>query len=232
MTNTGHIPITFSECSTSTLGLRGQNPIIGYCPCCMDCSWNNVDCRCTNCYLRPGGLSPLSPQLHSQGHTGCCTERQSSEDKVSNQLWFLYLPSKQGAGPEWDDWVMPSAASSLASIAKKIGVWVREGLETGRAQVPGKTPETPEAGCGWSWSHTGGAYWSLCPLPQGFLGNLTKHPSELEISEILGSQMTVFLQNFEFNKLIFVQHFAIYKVLFTYIILSNEILKHSQVVLF
>ena len=74
MTNTGHIPITFSECSTSTLGLRGQNPIIGYCPCCMDCSWNNVDCRCTNCYLHPGGLSPLSPQLHSQGYTGCCKE--------------------------------------------------------------------------------------------------------------------------------------------------------------
>lgn len=75
MTNMGHIPITFSECSTSTLGLRGQNPIIGYCPCCMDCSWNNVDCRCTNCYLCPGGLSPLSPQLNSQGHTGCSIER-------------------------------------------------------------------------------------------------------------------------------------------------------------
>ena len=49
--------------------------------------------------------------------------------------------------------------------SQRKSVWVREGLETGRAQVPGKTPETPEAGCGWSWSHTGGAYWSLCPLP-------------------------------------------------------------------
>lgn len=152
-------------------GLRGQNPIIGYCPRCVDCSWNKVDSGCANCYPRPGGLSPLSPHLHSQGHTGRSMERQSSGTKSPANCKVSLLTEQTGSrtGVGLLGYSIGNKFFGLFCSCPTQCLGERRRARKRQGTGPSEAPRNrPLAGCGWSWSRTDGAYGPCVPFLRVF----------------------------------------------------------------